>query len=285
MADKLFECVPNVSEGRNLSVVEVIANGLVETGVNFLDYSADIDHNRSVFTMTGTEQTIKNAVRKMMALAIDLVDMRTHEGVHPCVGALDVLPIVPLGDAKLSDAMQLSRELGEMLWREFAVPSVVYDYAEHRNRLANFRKNGFSGLRDGIYDFGDKKHSTAGATAISARGFLIAWNVNLLGGDLAFAKKIAKRLRESSGGLAGVKALGIYLPRQDIVQVSMNLTDYRQTSMRVVYDKICEMISGTDIVPQSEVIGLIPEDALTNDDIEVLGLQGVKRLSMTGELV
>ena len=187
------------------------------------------------------------------------------------------LPIVPLGDATLSDAMQLSRELGEMLWREFAVPSVVYDYAEHRNRLANFRKNGFSGLRDGIYDFGDKRHSTAGATAISARGFFDSLECQFAWWRFGFCQEDCQNgLRESSGGLAGVKALGIYLPRQDIVQVSMNLTDYRQTSMRQVYDKICEMIfrNGT-LSPQSEVIGLIPEDALTNDDIEVLGLQGV----------
>ena len=285
MPDKLFECVPNISEGLDASVVEAIAKAIADAGANLLDYSADIDHNRSVFTMSGTEQAIKNAVRRMTALAIDLVDMRIHEGVHPCVGALDVLPIVPLQNATMSDAIQLSKELGEILWREFAVPSVVYDYTGNRNRLANFRKSGFCGLQDGSYDFGDKKHFTAGATAISARNFLIAYNVNLLGGDLVLAKKIAKALRESSGGLVGVKALGIYLPRQDIVQVSMNLTDYKQTSMRQVYDAICEMIAGKNIVPQSEVIGLIPEDAVTEEDVEVLGLQGVKRLSLTGELV
>jgi len=209
------------------------------------------------------------------------VNMSEHGGVHPCVGALDVLPIIPMEGATLAQARDLAEHLGKVFWSEFGLPSLFYEYKTQKNTLANFRKRGFAGLSECEFDVGDVPHPTAGAVAISARELMIAFNVNLLGGDLALAKKIARQIakkiarqiRESSGGLVGVKALGLYLPKQKKVQVSMNITDYRTTSPLMVYKRIASLVQGLGVGLSSELIGLMPKDALASEDYATLGLK------------
>ncbi len=272
MPEQLFEAVPNLSQGKDAAKIKIFAEAIVSGGAQLLDFSADADHNRSVFTLVGTKPQLEKSLLNLARKAIANIDMRSHCGVHPCVGALDVLPIVPLQNASLLDAKEFAQHLASVLWSEFALPSLFYNYNDEKNVLANFRKNGFAGLDSCQFTVGDMPHKTAGAVAISARDLLIAFNVNLLGAELPLAKKIARRIRESSGGFVGVKALGLYLPKQKKVQVSMNLTDYRKTSPRKIYDEIARFVAGLGIKLETEVIGLLPSDALADEDYEVLGL-------------
>ncbi len=269
---QLFEAVPNISEGRDQNKIEIFAQAILSGGAKLLDYSADADHNRSVYTLVGSSRQVQASLLALAAEVVQRVDMREHSGVHPCLGALDVLPIIPLPDASLDKAKLLARRIASLLWSELGLPSLFYDYKVDKSRLAKSRQRGFAGLAEVKFDVGDKQHPTAGAVAVSARELMIAFNVNLLGGDLSFAKKVARHLRESSGGLAGVKALGLYLPTQKKVQVSMNLTDYRKTSLGRVYRKIAALVQGSGVQLQSELIGLMPEDALTEEEYALLGL-------------
>jgi glutamate formiminotransferase / 5-formyltetrahydrofolate cyclo-ligase len=270
----LIECVPNISEGRRAAVVEMLAGEVrAVTGVRLLNHSADPSHNRSVFTLAGDRSGLKTAVLAMAWGAVRTIDMRTHQGAHPRVGAVDVVPFIPLGDTSMSECVELAREVGRAIAERLNVPVYLYEEAaprEARRRLEDIRRGQFEGLAakmheaDWAPDFGPAApHPTAGATVVGARRALIAYNVNLATDNLGVAKQIARAVRERNGGLKYVKALGLPLPHRGIVQVSMNLTDFTQTPIQAVFDRIASEAtkSGVEVL-ESEIVGLIPEAAL-----------------------
>ena len=269
----LLECIPNISDGRRPDVVAEVAAAFASAGAALLGTDSDGDHNRSVITIAGTPpQVIEGAVRGVRT-ARDLIDLRSHEGAHPRMGAADVVPFVPLAGATMADAVAAAKAAAKRIWREAGVPTYLYgDAAQRPERvnLAHVRRGQFEGIRDSITtdperrpDFGEAAvHPSAGITAVGARFFLIAYNVNLETRDLAFAKAIATAIRERDGGLPGVKAMGFDLPEKQQVQVSMNLVDYRQTSPIEVFDVIARRAEAAGVaVAGSEVVGLIPQAA------------------------
>ncbi|MDA1195556.1 MAG: glutamate formimidoyltransferase [Planctomycetota bacterium] len=269
----LLECVPNISDGRRPAVIAEIAAAFASGGAVLLGTDSDADHNRSVITLAGTpEQVVAGAVAGVRA-ARERIDLNAHEGAHPRMGATDVVPFVPLGDATTADAIAAAVATAERIWKEVGVPTYLYGDAARvpaRANLANARRGQFEGIRSSIAtdperrpDFGDPAvHATAGITAVGARFFLIAYNVNLATRDLSIAKEIAKAIREKDGGLRGVKAMGFELAEKGQVQVSMNLVDYRQTSPVEVFDVIAAKARAAGVpVAGSEVVGLIPAAA------------------------
>ena len=269
----LLECIPNISNGRDADVVAAVAEAFASGGAVLLGTDSDADHNRSVITIAGTPaQVIAGAVAGVAA-ARDRIDLTTHEGAHPRMGATDVVPFVPLEGATTEDAVAAATEAAERIWKETGVPTYLYGDAARvpeRSNLAKVRRGQFEGIRDSIADdparmpdFGEAAvHPTAGITAVGARFFLIAYNVNLDTQDLAVAKEIAVAIREKDGGLPGVKAMGFDLPEKGQVQVSMNLVDYRQTSPIAVFDEIAKRAEAAGVpVAGSEVVGLIPQAA------------------------
>ncbi len=274
MLNKLVECVPNVSEGRNRGSIEAIAEAIrsVPT-VRLLDVQSDPDHHRSVFTFVGDPEGVAEAVFRLFAAALPRIDLRLHKGQHPRMGAVDVVPFVPVRGATMAECVTLARAVGKEIWERFRVP--VYLYAEaatrpEREDLAEIRKGEFEGFFEKIKDpkwhpdFGDPVvHPTAGVTAVGAREFLIAFNVNLGTADLRVAKEIAKAVRFSSGGLRYVKALGMELKERGIVQVSMNLTNFRKTPIPRVLELVRREAERFGVpVVGTEIVGLIPEEAL-----------------------
>ncbi len=269
----LLECIPNISNGRDADVVAAVAEAFASGGAVLLGTDSDADHNRSVITIAGTpEQVIAGAVAGVAA-ARDRIDLTKHEGAHPRMGATDVVPFVPLEGATTEDAVAAANAAAERIWTEAGVPTYLYGDAARtpeRSNLAKVRKGQFEGIRDSIADdparmpdFGEAAvHPTAGITAVGARFFLIAYNVNLDTQDLAIAKEIATAIREKNGGLPGVKAMGFDLEEKGQVQVSMNLVDYRQTSPIQVFDEIAQRAEAAGVpVAGSEVVGLIPQAA------------------------
>ncbi|MDF1702592.1 MAG: glutamate formimidoyltransferase [Planctomycetota bacterium] len=269
----LLECVPNISDGRDPEVVAAVAAAFASAGATLLGTDSDGDHNRSVITIAGTpEQVIAGAVAGVAA-ARERIDLNIQEGAHPRMGATDVVPFVPLEGATTEDAVAAARAAAERIWRETGVPTYLYGEAARvpgRGNLANVRKGQFEGIRDSIAkdpvrkpDFGETAvHGTAGITAVGARFFLVAYNVNLDTQDLAIAKQIATAIREKNGGLPGVKALGFDLPEKGQVQVSMNLVDYRKTNPIQAFDEIAQRAEAAGVtVAGSEVVGLIPHAA------------------------
>ena len=281
----LIECVPNVSEGRRAVVVEMLAETIrTARGVRLLDHSADPSHNRSVFTMVGERDEIKRAALDLAWKAVRTIDLRQHHGQHPRIGAIDVIPLIPIADVTMSDCVELAREVGQAIGERLQVPVFLYEEAatrEDRRRLENIRRGQFEGLtarmREPAWapDFGPPApHPSAGATAVGARLPLIAFNVNLATDRLDLAKRIAAAVRESSGGLRSVKALGLALPSRGIVQVSMNLTDFAHTPLQTVVDRVVTEAAKEEVeVLESELIGLIPEAALTGTTPERLRLR------------
>lgn len=266
----LVECVPNFSEGRDPAVIEAIASRIrAVPGVHVLDTTMDADHHRSVITFAGAPEAVLAAAIEAAGEAAARIDLNRHHGVHPRIGAIDVLPFVPVRDVAMSDCVELAVRAGEAIWSRFSLPSYLYEFAarraDHRN-LADVRKGQFEGLRNGERppDIGGPKfHPTAGAVAIGARKFLIAYNVNLAGADVSVAKEIARRVRASSGGLPCVKALGLGLETAGLAQVSMNLTDFEVTPIRAAFDAVtreAELLGAR--VLESELIGLAPAAAL-----------------------
>lgn len=266
----ILECVPNISNGRDPEVIQAAAEAFASAGATLLDTDSDPDHNRSVITIAGSpEQVIRGAVAGVAA-ARDRIDLTQHEGAHPRMGATDVVPFVPLGDATEQDAIDAARAAAAAIWSETGVPTYLYGDAaqrEERRNLAKVRRGQFEGIRDSIAtdpnrapDFGDSAvHATAGITGVGARFFLIAFNVNLETRDVALAKTIGKAIREKDGGLPGVKAMGFDLPEKGQVQVSMNLVDFRKTSPIQVFDEISRRATEAGVeVDGSEVVGLIP---------------------------
>ena len=271
----MFESVPNFSEGRDLATVErIAAEARGVPGVTVLDVEANADHNRSVISLVGEGDSLVEALVRMARRALELIDLNHHVGEHPRMGAVDVIPFVPLGESTTSDAVALAGRLGERLWKELGLP--VYLYADAARRperadLAVVRKGGFEGIRDTIRtdparapDFGGPAvHPTGGIVAVGARPVLIAFNAYLATSDVAIAKKIAHSVRARDGGLAEVKALGFDIKERHQAQVSMNLTDYRKTPVHRALEAVRREAERYGVtVQEGEVVGLIPEDAL-----------------------
>jgi glutamate formiminotransferase len=270
-----IECVPNFSEGRDPAVLDRIANAIASTrGVTLLDRTHDVDHNRSVFTFVGGPEEVEQALAKAAAVAVESIDLRRHTGVHPRIGAIDVIPFVALEGATREQCVALADRVARLLWERFEVPSYFYGEAarsETRRKLENIRRGGFEGLSHALPADVDRRpdtggpglHPSAGATAIGVRKFLIAFNINLATADVSIAKQIAKTIRESSGGLPAVKALGLLLPSRGMAQVSMNLTDFERTSLHEVFGWVKHEAErlGTHVAG-SEIIGLVPQRAI-----------------------
>ncbi|HEX9239693.1 MAG TPA: glutamate formimidoyltransferase [Candidatus Bathyarchaeia archaeon] len=287
---KLIECVPNFSEGRRQEVINSIADAIRSTpGVNLLDVESNPDHNRSVISFVGEPGPVKQAALAGSAKAVELIDLTKHKGEHPRMGAVDVVPFVPLSGSTMDDCLALAKDFGREFAERFHIPVFLYEEAAstpERRNLADVRAGEFEGLRDKIGrdptkkpDLGpDKIHPTAGATAVGAREILIAYNVNLGTNDLAIAKKIAHQLRAKDGGLAYVKALGFELKERGIVQVSMNMTDYRKSQLFKA-EELVKLFSERYGVPVvgSEIVGLVPMDALVDSAEFYLKLENFSR--------
>lgn len=271
---RLVECVPNFSEGRRHEVVDAIAAAVVGTdGAQLLDQTSDVDHNRSVLTFAGPAEAVVAAMDAAVARAIELIDMNRHDGQHPRIGAVDVIPFVPLGDTPMEDCVALARDFGRGIAARFELP--VYLYARAATRpdrevLADIRRPQYEGLRELISqpehapDYGPARlHPTAGAVAVGARPFLIAYNINLESADVELAKRIARRVRERSGGLPRVQALGLHLEDLGCAQVSMNLLDHTVTPMWLVWETVGSLARAEGVqLRESELIGLAPLAAL-----------------------
>jgi len=272
----LLECVPNVSEGRRPEAIARLAAAAASGGAALLHQTSDPDHHRSVFTLAGQPDELHAALLALYEQAAAEVDLRRHRGVHPRVGAVDVAPFVPLGGAAMADAVAAARRLGEEVGRRFALPVYLYEEAAtrpERRALPDIRRGGFEGLAEKMADpawrpdFGPARpHTSAGATVIGARGLLIAFNVILATAELGVARRVARAVRESSGGLPAVRAIGVHLERRGRAQVSLNLLDYRRTSMRAAFDRVREeaALAGAE-VEAGELIGLVPRSALPAD--------------------
>jgi len=280
---RLVECVPNFSEGRDAAVVDTIAARISGTrGVHLLDRTSDRDHNRSVLTFAGEATAVTSAMEGAVEEALARIDMRTHEGQHPRVGAVDVIPFVPLGETTLDECVALARDFGARIAERFDLPVYLYARAAQRPQrevLADIRRPQFEGLGDLIStpeympDFGPAHlHPTGGAVVVGARPFLIAYNINLESQDLDLAKEIAKSVRERSGGLPRVQALGLFLGDLNCAQVSMNLLDFSITPIWRVWETVrAEAAARGVALRESELIGLAPIRALTDvaDHIDV----------------
>ncbi len=272
----IVECIPNFSEGCYKEIIEAIADTVrAVEGVRLLDYSGDASHNRSVFTFIGDPESVKEAAFMSCKKASELIDMTQHLGGHPRMGATDVIPLVPVKDITVEECVELSRELGQRIADELCIPVFLYEDSAvkpDRKNLATIRKGQFEGMAeklrdsDWVPDFGKPEiHPTAGVVAVGARMPLIAFNINLDTSDIHTANKIAKSIRESSGGLKHVKAIGVMLEEQNIAQVSINMTNYKETPLYKVFEmvKIEAKDYGINIVG-SEIIGLTPMNALVD---------------------
>ena len=260
-----IECVPNFSEGRDLAVIAALEHAVASVrGVSLLDSTSDVDHNRTVLTFAGESNAVTEAALAAVTEAVARIDLTAHRGVHPRLGAADVVPFVPLEGATLEACAELARQIGERIWSELRVPVYLYEAAAKKPecaRLENVRKGATAGTL--CPDIGDVRHPTAGYCVVGAREFLVAWNILLDTDDIGAARAIAAEIRESGGGLASVKALGLALPSRSRVQVSINLTDYRQTPLHVVFDAIVRRCNQRAIrIEGSELIGMIPQAAL-----------------------
>jgi glutamate formiminotransferase/formiminotetrahydrofolate cyclodeaminase len=272
---RLIECVPNFSEGRDPTRVDAIVAAMREVpGVFLLDRESDADHNRSVITLAGEPEAVAEAALRGVGRAAELIDLTRHTGAHPRLGATDVVPFVPIEGVTIEDCVLLAKRVGREIWGRYHIPVYFYEAAAQRGdrtNLENIRKGGFEGVREEVLrnpdrspDIGDPRlHPTAGATVVGARKFLIAYNVNLNTPDLEIAKRIAKNIRFSNGGLRYVKAMGVDLQARHLAQVSINLTDFEQTPMHRVFEMVKREAEryGVSIVG-SEIVGLVPKRAM-----------------------
>jgi len=272
MPKTLVECVPNFSEGRDPAKVDAIVEAMKLPGVYLLDREMDSDHNRCVITLAGEREAIQEAVIRGVGKAAELIDLTQHQGAHPRMGATDVVPFIPIDGVTLEDCVAMARHVGAEIARRYAIPVYLYEAAAttpERQNLENIRRGQFEGIRDEIAtsparrpDFGEARvHPTAGATVVGARKPLIAYNIFLNTADVAIAKKIAKAVRFSSGGLRYVKGAGFLV--RGMAQVSMNLTDFEQTPIHRVFEFVKREAERYGCVPvSSEIVGLIPKLAL-----------------------
>jgi glutamate formiminotransferase len=284
----VIQCVPNFSEGRRPEVIEAIVAAIQSGGVTVLSVAPDADHNRTVVTFVGAPEQVTRAAVRGADAASRLIDLNEHRGNHPRMGAVDVIPFIPISGCDMKDCVAIAREVGEALGSQLGIPVFLYEEAASqpgRKNLADVRRGQFEGLRDAIGhdpdrqpDFGPNAiHPTAGCTAVGARMPLIAFNVNLGTADLEVAKKIAKAVRGSSGGLVGCKALGIPLAERNQVQVSMNMVNYKETPLHRAFEliRIEAERFGVPIVG-SEIVGLVPMDAMVGVVRHYLRLEGFK---------
>jgi glutamate formiminotransferase len=268
----LVECVPNFSEGRDKAKVDAIVEAMKVSAVYLLDREMDADHNRCVITLVGERDAIQEAAIRGVGKAAELIDLTKHQGAHPRMGAADVVPFIPIDGVTIEDCVAMARHVGEEIWRRFQIPVYLYEAAAttpERTNLENIRRGQFEGIRDEIAtnparrpDFGEPRvHPTAGATVVGARKFLIAYNVFLNTPDVDIAKKVAKAVRFSSGGLRFVKGAGFLV--RGMAQVSMNLTDFEQTPVHRVFEYVKREAARYGVTPvSSEIVGLIPKKAL-----------------------
>jgi glutamate formiminotransferase len=284
----LVECVPNFSEGRRPQVLEaILASIRAVGGVKLIDHTMDASHNRAVVTMVGEGEPVAEAAFRAIATARDVIDLNTHQGEHPRIGATDVVPFVPLAGATMGYCVRLAHRLGERVGRELAIPVYFYEQAAlrpERRNLPDVRNIGYEKLRDAVAndaarepDEGPKRalHPTAGATVIGARFFLIAFNVNLATEQVQVAKDIAKRIRERDGGLAGIKAMGFFLDDLKLAQVSMNVCNFQATGLVRVYEEIEKLARERGVeIHESELVGLAPREALPDGVAQRIRLRG-----------
>lgn len=287
---KILECVPNFSEGKDKKKIAKILSSIKNSGVKILDFSNDTDHNRTVITFIGPPKEVLEAAFEATKTASKLIDLTKHKGVHPRIGATDVMPLIPLKNISAKEAVKYSKKLGEKIAKKLKIPVYFYEKsakAKIRKNLADIRNIGYEQLKKEISknkerfpDLGPKKLGKAGAIAIGVRDILIAFNINLKTDNVEIAKKIASKIREKSDGLKYVKALGLMLKKHNIAQVSMNLTNYKRTSIAKVFATVQKEAKKlhTEIL-ESEVIGMIPRDALKNTTPEKLKLLQNKPLS------
>jgi len=282
--EKIVECVPNFSEGRRQPVIDAIVAAISNVpGVHVLDVQSDADHNRTVVTFVGEPQAVVEGAFQSIAAAARLIDMNHHRGQHPRIGAADVVPLVPVRGVTMEECVELARELGRRVGEELDIPVYLYEEAAtrpDRRNLADIRHGEYEGLKEEILtnpdrapDFGPRRLGPAGATAIGARRFLIAYNVYLTTDDVEIARRIARAVRHSSGGLRYVKALGLLVNGK--AQVSMNLTDFRRTPIHRVVEMIRREAARYGVtIERSELIGLIPQQALLDAAQWYLQLDG-----------
>jgi glutamate formiminotransferase/glutamate formiminotransferase/formiminotetrahydrofolate cyclodeaminase len=269
------ECVPNFSEGRNAEIIDKLEAAIAGVrGAHVLHRTSDADHHRSVITFAGEPEAVLEAALRAAAAAVRTIDLTRHHGVHPRVGALDVLPFVPIAGIRLEDCVALAHQAGQRIWRELGVPVYYYQAAAlraDRVKLEDVRRGQFEGLREAVLTDESKApdvggpalHPTAGAVIVGARKVLIAFNINLRTHKLEIAQQIARQIRASSGGFACVKALGLPLASRGLVQVSMNLTDFEVTPLHVVFAEVERLAAGYGVtVEESELIGLLPRKAM-----------------------
>ena len=286
---QLLQCIPNFSEGRDKEVIEKIADAVrAVDGVRLLDVSPNADHNRTVLTFVGFPDAVAEAAFAATAAAVELINMEQQKGEHPRIGAMDVVPFVPISGMTMDDAVKIANQVGKRISDELDVPVYLYSAAATtpaRKRLPDVRQGQYEGLKETIVkperkpDYGEPRmHPTAGATAVGARPPLIAFNVNLGTANLGIAKTIAKGVRESSGGLMNVQALGVDLAEQGIAQVSMNLLDYTKTPIHRAYELVRLEAERYGVpVVASEIVGLVPLDALLGVADFYLRLDGFAR--------
>lgn len=283
--NRIMECVPNFSEGRDLQKIDqIVAPFRARAGVKLLDYSNDEDHNRLVVTVVGEPEPLREAVIEAIGVAVELIDLNHHQGQHPRMGAVDVVPFIPIKGVTMEEAIALSREVGEEVARRYQLPVFLYEKsatAPHRENLAAIRKGEFEGMAEKIHqpewhpDYGPaERHPTAGTVAIGARMPLVAYNINLSTPSLEIAHDIAKKIRFIGGGLRYCKAMGVELKDRGITQVSINMTDYTRTALYRAFElvRIEARRYGVNIVG-SEIIGLVPMEALIDTASYYLGLE------------
>ena len=287
---EIVECVPNFSEGRRKEVVDAIADAIAAVpDVRLLDREMDASHNRCVITFVGDRTSVAEGALAGARKAVELIDMNVHHGEHPRIGALDVCPFVPVAGVTLEDCVAIARAVGMRIADELHVPVYLYEAAAtrpDRKDLPNVRRGEYEGLKQEIEtnpdrkpDFGPSKmHPTAGATVVGARPTLIAWNVNLATKDVRVAKRIAKAIRESDGGLPAVRAKGFDLADRGLAQVSMNMIDYHQTSLLRVFEEIRKLAAAEGVaIAESEVVGLVPLEPLLEAAVAHMQIANFKR--------
>ena len=282
---RIFQCVPNFSEGRDLEKVEKIVESFRgKEGVKLLDYSSDKDHNRTVVTLVGEGDALKNAMIEAVGKAIELIDLRNHSGEHPRMGACDVVPFIPIRNVNMEDAIALAKEVAKEISEKYNLPIFLYEKAAtnpERENLAKVRKGQFEGMKEKLQDpnwtpdFGPNEvHESAGVTAVGARMPLVAFNVNLDTSNIDVTDAIAKKIRFIGGGLRFCKAMGVELKDRGITQVSMNMTDFTKTALYRSFEmvKMEAKRYGVNVVG-SEIVGLVPMEALIDVASYYMGIE------------
>jgi glutamate formiminotransferase len=267
VASQLIECVPNFSEGRDAATLGAIEDAIASApGVLMLRAEMDADHNRSVITFAGESVAVAEGALRGIAKAVERIDLRKHQGVHPRIGAVDVVPFIPLEGATLADCVEIAHRTGQAVWEQLGVPVYFYEAAARspdRAPLENCRRGGFESAKLPSDLGGPDLHPAAGACVIGARSLLIAFNINLASADVAIARSIARKIRASSGGLAFVKAMGVTLASRGLTQVSMNLTNFERTGLDQVYNAVrAEAQSRGVSIAGMEIVGLVPKKAI-----------------------